>query len=206
VFEMLAVRSLEEAAALLTDREAPAVRQLRAFAALLDGYGLAPVVQFNLGVVRGLAYYTGIVFEAFDRDRELRAIFGGGRYDNLLADVGGEPMTGVGLGFGDVVIAELLTKKRVAGAAEPRADLLAVGYLAAEQQPAAVAAARQFRRAGRNVDLALAPEKAKKFFSRCAKAGYGHAVYVGPDDVASGTVRVKNLATREETAVPLTAA
>ena len=72
--------------------------------------------MFDIGVIRGLSYYTGVVFECFDTAGEFRAIFGGGRYDNLLTTIGGEPTCAVGLGFGDVVVTELL-KARLGDAA-----------------------------------------------------------------------------------------
>ena len=76
--------------------------------------GFADALEFDISVIRGLSYYTGIVFECFDTAGEFRAIFGGGRYDNLLTTIGGDPATAVGLGFGDVVVTELL-KARLGG-------------------------------------------------------------------------------------------
>merc|ERR1719171_2242255 len=103
----LALSSLEELeAALGADSEA--VRELREFFGLLDAYGLRDWAVLDLSVVRGLAYYTGIVFEGFDRSGELRAIFGGGRYDKLLSTFGADDLPAAGFGFGDAVIVELL--------------------------------------------------------------------------------------------------
>ncbi len=72
--------------------------------------GLADFIEIDLTIVRGLAYYTGTVFELFDAGRTLRAICGGGRYDNLLDAVGGVPLPAVGFGMGDVVLGELLKR------------------------------------------------------------------------------------------------
>ena len=127
---------------------------------------------------------TGIVFEAFDTAREFRAIFGGGRYDNLLSDIGGKPETAVGLGFGDVVVAELLAARGRLPAQAQGSGGLAVSYMQPEQRAAAMSIAAARRRAGTPVDLALAPEKAKHFFARAAKAGCAQAIYLGPDDLA----------------------
>jgi histidyl-tRNA synthetase len=69
--------------------------------------------MFDASVVRGLAYYTGVVFEAFDRKGVLRAIAGGGRYDKLLETFGGDPTPAVGFGFGDAVIVELLKERNI---------------------------------------------------------------------------------------------
>jgi histidyl-tRNA synthetase len=200
-FELIAVNTLEDAIDLLGS-QTPACEQVLEFRELAGTYDLGECIRFDVSVVRGLAYYTGIVFEAFDTARGFRAIFGGGRYDNLLADLGGRPATGVGLGFGDVVVAEILASRKPTDLS-PRDALTAIGYMADAQHPTAVRLASALRRAGRNVDLALRTEKARQFFSRCARSDFTEAVYVGPDDVAAGTVRIKNLATREEQEVSL---
>src|SRR6185436_7684474 len=74
----------------------------------LEAMGLGSFVDIDLSIVRGLAYYTGIVFELFDAQRSLRAICGGGRYDGLLKALGGVDLPAVGFGMGDVVLGELL--------------------------------------------------------------------------------------------------
>ena len=196
VLELLQVSDLDGAAGLLGG-ETPAVKDLRMFAGLAEAYGIADTLVFDISVVRGLAYYTGIVFEAFDRGRESRAIFGGGRYDRLAEDIGGRAVTGVGLGFGDVVICDLLAEQGEPPAAAPGAHML-VGYMAETQRHAAVKAASALRRGGQSVDLALRPEKARAFFSRAGKGDYREAVYIGPDDLERGAAGIKNLATREE--------
>ena len=169
---------------------------------LAEVAGFSNVLQFDISVIRGLSYYTGIVFECFDTAGEFRAIFGGGRYDNLLTAIGGEPATAVGLGFGDVVVTELL-KSRLGenAAAAPRGT--AVGFMFPEQREAALALAVRLRRGGETVDLALKAQKPKKFFAHAADRGAAKAVFIGPDDVERGTVRVKNLSTREESEMSL---
>ena len=199
-FDLTEISSLEEAAA-VAGPDSPAVARIRELFALLDVYGVAEQVVFDISVVRGLSYYTGIVFEAFDTKGEFRAIFGGGRYDNLLTTIGGRPTPAVGLGFGDVVVGELLKSLGLAGEARP-ADLVCVGYMQPEQRAAATRLAARLRAGGRNVDLRLRGQKARQFFAFAAGRAT-HAVYVGPDDVAAGSVRIKDLATREETSLPL---
>ncbi len=196
VFRMLAVQTLDEAAALL-DQASPAVARLRALFALLAACGFGEALVFDIAVIRGLGYYTGIVFEAFDRARQFRALFGGGRYDNLLASVGGRPMTAVGLGFGDVVIGELLAE--TGKLPTPGADgLLAIGYMDQAQHAAALALALALRKAGRPVDLALHADKPRAFFSRVGTGRFQYAIYLGPDDIARGALRVKRLTDRSE--------
>ena len=164
--------------------------------------GFAYALQFDISVIRGLSYYTGIVFEAFDTKGEFRAIFGGGRYDNLLTTIGGEPTSAVGLGFGDVVVTELL-KARLGADAAAQKKGVAVGFMFPEQRDAAVRLAAKLRAAGESVDLALHAQKPKKFFSHADQGGAAKAVFLGPDDVANGVARLKDMATREETEVAL---
>jgi len=198
---ILDISTLEQAAD-VAGRETPSYHNVVEFLDAASTRGISDVLTFDLSVVRGLAYYTGIVFEAYDAEGKLRAIFGGGRYDDLVGDIGGKPTTGVGLGFGDVVISELLDELGKAGEASPAADV-AVGYMEEAQRTAAARAATLLRDAGTSVDLALHPEKAKAFFSRSDKSGFKEAVYIGPDDVAAGKARVKDMATGEEREVRL---
>jgi histidyl-tRNA synthetase len=93
----------------------------------LDALGVGGYVKFDLSIVRGLDYYTGIVFELFDRQGEFRAICGGGRYDNLLASLGGPDLAALGFGFGDVVITELLRSRGLLKAGEPQLDYWVTG-------------------------------------------------------------------------------
>jgi histidyl-tRNA synthetase len=200
-FRILGITSLADAAALLGERT-PALARLEEFFELMKLYGLAEAVVFDIAVIRGLGYYTGLVFEGFDTGRSLRALFGGGRYDNLLADLGGKPMTAVGLGFGDVVIAELLADKGRLPAAGAGRDL-AIAFMDGAQRDDAVRIANGLRRSGRQVDLALHPEKPKAFFARAGAGGYREAILIGPDDVLKGRVRIKHLANRTETEVAI---
>jgi len=164
--------------------------------------GFADCLEFDISVIRGLSYYTGVVFECFDTKGEFRAIFGGGRYDNLLTTIGGEPTSAVGLGFGDVVVTELL-KARLGGDAAAARKGVAIGFMFPEQRDAAVALAARLRKSGECVDLALRSQKPKKFFSHAAESGAAKAVFLGPDDVEKGVARVKDLSTREETEMEL---
>ncbi len=158
--------------------------------------GFADSLVFDIGVIRGLSYYTGIVFECFDTQGEFRAIFGGGRYDNLLTTIGGEPTSAVGLGFGDVVITELLKSRLGEGAVKRKGT--SIGFMTEGERDAALSLAMRLRREGDRVDLALRPQKPKKFFSRASEANAAKAVFIGPDDVNAGKARLKDLATREE--------
>jgi len=197
IFSLLEVNSLEQARDMLGE-DTDAYRDVQQFLATLEAYGIADLMEFDIAVIRGLAYYTGIVFEAFDVDQKFRAIFGGGRYDNLLGDIGGDPATGVGLGFGDVVIAELITELGLEAGAADHAPEMLVGYMQPEQQQTAVRITSALRGSGKRVHLALHAEKPKAFFKRAGRSAAPRAIYIGPDDVEAGTVRVKNLADRSE--------
>ena len=164
--------------------------------------GFADCLMFDISVIRGLSYYTGVVFECFDTAGEFRAIFGGGRYDNLLTTIGGEPTSAVGLGFGDVVVTELL-KSRLGENAAAAKKGVAVGFMFPEQRDAAVKLAAKLRREGEIVNLSLKNQKPKKFFSHADQSGAAKAVFLGPDDVEKGVARIKNLETREESELRL---
>ena len=159
--------------------------------------GFADCLQFDISVIRGLSYYTGGVFECFDTKGEFRAIFGGGRYDNLLTTIGGEPTSAVGLGFGDVVVTELL-KSRLGEKAVGLKKGVAIGFMFPEQRDAAVKLAAELRAGGESVNLSLRSQKPKKFFSHADQGGFAKAVFLGPDDIANGVARMKDLETREE--------
>lgn len=170
---------------------------------LAEVAGFADALVFDIGVIRGLSYYTGVVFECFDTAGEFRAIFGGGRYDNLLTTIGGEPTSAVGLGFGDVVVTELLKSRLGADAAKTKSGI-AIGFMFPEQRDAAVALAAKLRGEGENVNLSLKAQKPKKFFSHADLSGAAKAVFLGPDDVEKGVAKLKNMETREEIELCLT--
>lgn len=197
IFSLLSIQAFDDAVRMLGD-PTDASRNVIRFMDLAQAHGIADMLRFDISVIRGLAYYTGIVFEAFDVDRKFRAVFGGGRYDNLLSQVGGSAASGVGLGFGDVVIAEILAE-RTDTAPSAVAEVI-VGYMTEEQRSLATRVAQLLRAGGASVELALSPDKKPgRFFGRADKQGFERAAYIGPDDAASGVVRVKTLATRDET-------
>lgn len=200
-FDLLAIRSLDQAEAIVGANSA-ALADLRELMRLADLYGITDRLVFDIGVIRGLAYYTGIVFEAFDTAGQFRAIFGGGRYDSLLTTIGGAPTPAVGLGFGDVVVVEVLKACCGETAASVRSGV-AVGYMFPEQREAATRLAIRLRAEGNRVDLSLAPQKPKAFFSRAGSGTAAHAVFIGPDDLSRGHAKLKNLETRDESEIAL---
>jgi len=190
-FGLLEIQSLSEAQDYLGARSAALERVVQLFE-VMEIYGLAGLVSFNISIVRGLAYYTDIVFEAFDAKRAFRAIFGGGRYDNLVSSLGGSQVPCVGLGFGDVVVGEILGSLGRRLQAEGGLDAQ-IGFLTAEERSMALAGARVLRDAGLAANIDLAPSKAKKFFSRASKSGARFALFLGPAEREKGTFVVKDL-------------
>ena len=159
---------------------------------LVDGLrerGLADYVAIDVGIVRGLAYYTGIVFEVFDRGGKLRAIAGGGRYDNLIAQLSDDAVSMPALGFamGDVVLGELMNetahareKLENAIANERKIDIYVI--IAKEQRRAdALGQIQQFRDHGYRVDYPLTSEKVGKQFQTAEQLGARVAVLFGDE-------------------------
>lgn len=176
---------------------------------LVDGLGargLAGFVDIDVKIVRGLAYYTGTVFEVFDRAGKLRAIAGGGRYDNLISQLsdGAVSMPALGFAMGDVVLGELLrehaaTRQKLEEAIKDqnRIDIYAV--IAKEQRRTdALEQIQQLRDRGYRVDYPLAAEKVGKQFQSAENAGARIALLYGDE---WPQVKVKNLATREESLI-----
>ena len=193
---------IEATFAIMETKDYSACPELVELFRLAEIAGFSDCLEFDISVIRGLSYYTGVVFECFDTKGEFRAIFGGGRYDNLLTTIGGEPTSAVGLGFGDVVVTELLKARLGENAAAARKGV-AIGFMFPEQRDAAVSLAARLRKSGECVDLALRSQKPKKFFSHAAESGAAQAVFLGPDDVEKGVARMKDLSTREEKEISL---
>ncbi|PSC70770.1 histidine-tRNA cytoplasmic isoform B [Micractinium conductrix] len=194
ILQALSLRSVEELEAVLGgDSQCGAVADLRQLFDLAAAYGYADWLVFDASVVRGLAYYTGVVFEGFDRAGTLRAICGGGRYDRLLGTFGGEDQPCAGFGFGDAVIVELLKDKGLLPELKHEVDDLVMPQDEA-LRTAATAVAARLRSAGRRVDLVLEPKRLKWAFKQAERCNAARLVLVAPDEWARGAVRVKDLA------------
>jgi len=161
---------------------------------LAEAAGFGAYLDFDASVVRGLAYYTGVVFEAFDRRGELRAICGGGRYDRLLELYGGDKCTipCCGFGFGDCVIVELLKDLGKLPELPAGVDVVVAPFSEADV-PHAFRVASTLRAAGFAVDLALEARKARQAFDLANRAGARRVAFVAPDEWAQGLVRVKDM-------------
>jgi histidyl-tRNA synthetase len=180
---------------------AEATRPLRDYVAALRAMGLGDFVEVDLAIVRGLAYYTGIVFELFDRQGELRAICGGGRYDRLLELVGGEPLPAVGFGMGDVVLGELLAARGLVPAYERAVDYFVV-VIGEEQRRRALALAHELRDRGRTVVYGLREQSVRKQFRAAETEGARRVLVLGPEEEAKGVVVLRDMESGKEREVP----
>jgi histidyl-tRNA synthetase len=169
--------------------------------ALLDAMGLGGYVRFDLSVVRGLAYYTGIVFELFDTRGELRAICGGGRYDGLLEQVAGVNLPALGFGMGDVVLRELLAERGLLPGKAREIDFYLIP-VTPQQRPAMLGLAHRLRDAGFAVEYGFRAQGVGKQFRNASGAGARRTVVLGPEEVADGVVVVKEMASGEERRLP----
>jgi histidyl-tRNA synthetase len=180
----------------------PAAEDVRRLLDLAADMGFADYLRFDSGVVRGLSYYTGTVFEGFDIERRFRAIFGGGRYDNLFGDMTGAARPAVGMGFGDVVIAEILTELKGLTPAKPKVEVCVGMFDAALSRDAARIAAGLIA-AGIQTDLAFSAGKPGKFFGYADRRGARFTVFLAPSELRDGAAAVKEMASGEQTTVPL---
>ncbi len=178
------------------------LEELDAYVGTLEALGLGAYVTVDLRIVRGLAYYTGIVFEIFDRQGELRAICGGGRYDRLLELVGGEPLPAVGFGMGDVVLSELLAERGLVPEAERGVDYFVVP-VGPEQRGAALRVAQALRARGHSVTYALRDQGVGKQLKAADREGARVALIVGPDELERGELTARDLRDGSERLIPL---
>ena len=197
-------RQIKQVIAMLEEQEAwRKSEELVRFFAAMDALGLGAYVSFSPGVVRGLAYYTGTVFEAWEIGGEIkRAILGGGRYDNLLSAVGGEPLPAVGFAMGDVVIGLVLGKAGLLPSdqsASPARVLITA--FDSERVAPSFAVAAELRSAGIACLTYPDPARLQKQFRYADRLGVRLVLVLGPDEIARGTVVVKDLASGAQESV-----
>ncbi|MBI3159350.1 MAG: histidine--tRNA ligase [Chloroflexi bacterium] len=171
---------------------------LERFFQAIEAFGASEYVVFEPSIIRGLQYYTGTVFEAWDTAGEFRALFGGGRYDNLVSDVGGKPVEAVGFAVGDLVITLLLQSLgRLPELAKSPTDVF-VTLFDVSLRDKSFAIMNALREAGIRVAGQLTSEKLGKQFKYADRIGAKLAVILGPDEAAKGKVGFKVLATGEQ--------
>lgn len=207
VLAFLQIKSLpaleQTLAALPGDKLAARLADWRKLLANLDAMGLGSYVEVDLGVVRGLAYYTGFVFEAFDRKGELRALAGGGRYDNLVGKLGFGELPAVGFAIGDMTFALLLEQRGLMPAFVQAPDVYCV--LGGEKERlAAFADIHALRAAGFRVEYPFKELAFGKQFKAATESGARLALIYGGDEIAKGVVKLRDLTQRAEREVPRT--
>lgn len=198
---VLGIKDMKSLKKSLEDKSA-AVSELNTLFDLIDSYGMSDWVEFDASIVRGLAYYTGSVFEAHDREGKFRAICGGGRYDNLLSTLGGKDLPATGFGFGDMVIMELLSEKGLVPELISGVDDIVLP-LNQDLRGVAVKVASSLRSSDRTVDLVLDDKKIKWAFKHAERTGARRLVLIAPDEWSRKMVKVKDLETGEESEVSL---
>ncbi|HXG70305.1 MAG TPA: histidine--tRNA ligase [Gemmatimonadaceae bacterium] len=168
------------------------VERMREYLRFLAALGVGEWVDFDLSIVRGLAYYTGKVFELFDASGEFRAICGGGRYDDLLSTIGGVDMPALGFGMGDVVLSELLRSRRLF----PPLGRGSEYWVAAEDETMladVMTVAGRLRAKDRSVEYALRSQSLSRQLKQAASAGVESVVMLKRDDYSRGNVTVRTL-------------
>jgi histidyl-tRNA synthetase len=204
LFEILGVRDLRSLRATVGSEGSLAEHfdRLERYLGHLSSLGVGDWVRFDLSIVRGLAYYTGIVFELFDARGQFRAICGGGRYDTLLESLGGVNLPALGFGMGDVVLGELLRDRGLMpnGAA-------AVDFWVAAEDDALIGEvmriASALRRRGRSVEYALRSQTLSRQLKTASSAGAGQTVVLRHGDLSQGRATVRAMADGTETSVEL---
>ncbi|MBA2571730.1 MAG: histidine--tRNA ligase [Gemmatimonadetes bacterium] len=194
ILNALSRTTFEQVADLVLENEwlDPDFRDLKNLFERLRAMGLEAYVQIDLSVVRGLAYYTGTVFELFDRRGELRAICGGGRYNDLLKQISGVNLPALGFGMGDVVLTELLKDRDLLPKMEQSVDyyLLAEDY---EFRHLLLRTVHTLRDTGYSVEYSLAPALRNRQFKEASALGARKVVVITAEDVARGSVAVPEL-------------
>ena len=205
VLAFLQIKSLAALEALLApiggDKLAARLVEWRKLLGGLTAMGLERFIEVDLGVVRGLAYYTGFVFEAFDRKGELRALAGGGRYDDLVQKLGGPAFPAVGFAIGDMTFALLLEQRGLTPTMVQAPDVYCVIGGEAERI-AAFGAIQTIRASGYRVDYPMRDVAFGKQLKAASDSGAKLALIFGADELAKGVVKIRNLGDRTESEVP----
>lgn len=188
------------------ERASPDVQEaadvLRRLLGLLEAYGIAEWCTFDIGIVRGLAYYTGPVWEVHDRVGEFRAIFGGGRYDRLLGELGGKPMPACGFGCGDVVLGLVLAERGLGPPPQPEAEF----FVAAADDAGAtlvLPTVRRLRHRGRATQFDLKGGSLKRQMKKASDAAARYVVILSAESVRTGRALLRQMDSGEQRDVAL---
>ncbi len=167
----------------------------------LDTLGCADFVELDLGIVRGLAYYTGFVFEAFEKGKDSRALAGGGRYNNLIKSLGGPDMPAVGWGMGDVTMTDCLVENDLLHISEDQIRVFAISFENTRKQ--ALRDITKLRARGVSAQFSYKSGGFSKQLKEANQKGCSHALIYGEDELARGEVIIKDLRKEKEVSIPL---
>ncbi len=200
--EGLSQQELRALQKLLDDREAwKNSAPLQRFFDAVEALGVSDYVAYDPTVIRGLDYYTGTVFEARDSGRKFRAIFGGGRYDDLVSAVGGDRVPGTGFAMGDMVIRLVLEQYGAAPPLNSRPSEILITTFDESSLMTTLELAAEIRAEGIPAEWYPAPDRLAKQLKYADRVGARVAVILGPDEIAAGKVTVRNLVSGEQQTV-----
>ncbi len=194
VQKILASKSLEDIEAINADLKS--LEELKTLFGYFEAFGLSDFAKFDISIVRGLAYYTGTVFEVFDTARTMRAIAGGGRYNKLVQLYGGPETPAVGFAAGDVVLSDLLIEKGLVPTLKVRSDLFIVSF--EKDLKPVISCAAKMRNAGISCEYPLKLINVGKQLKQASAANSRVVLFTGGEEEQNGQYKVKIMATGEE--------
>ena len=200
----LATNSIEGVLSWLQSDSTETGASIKAFFQKIKTLGLDQYVKFDATIVRGLDYYTGMVFEIFDKHPDnRRAIAGGGAFANLLQIFNEPALPGVGFGLGDVTFTDFLKiHNLLPDLSKPEVDIL-ISYMDLSAEAASFELSTKLRLKNIKTELYLGEAKPKKVFGYAEKRGHQYAVIMGADEIAKNEIQFKNLITRETHTIAL---
>lgn len=189
---LMSCKSIEEVKQLISDASSlEALKEIEDLFDVLTNTGFGDCIGLDLSIVRGLAYYTGIVFEVFDKGKSMRAVAGGGRYDSLCEKLGGAKVPGVGFGMGDVVLADLLQDHQLLPTQNQKLDLFIASFTGDMKK--IFKTANLFRQMGFNVSHPLSPLKIGKQMELANQQGATCVIYVDGEKAKADEYEFKDL-------------
>ncbi len=184
------------------DKTSKGFQDLQCFWEYCGSLNIQDYVVIDTAIVRGLAYYTGIVFECFDTQGKFRAVFGGGRYDHLFERLTGKPCSAVGLGFGDVVVEELYKDKFGVPETYEGVDVVLGGF-GPQADASLLRCVSVLNQLNLTFDFDFKHTAPGKFLGRASKRGAKYALYIGENEFQNSQVMLKNLMNREQKLISL---
>lgn len=200
VNKIISAKSLEEIRSITEPSEA--LTELYTLFSLIDSYGINEYVTFDSGIVRGLAYYTGIVFELLDKKRCLRSIAGGGRYDRLVKLYGGPDTPAAGFATGDVVLTEMMKENGLVPKLQPRSMVYIVS-IAKDTPQRAIRIARKLRKNEISCEFALKPAGVGKQMKLADAARAKIVLFIGGDEEKEDKLKIRDMVSGKEKIIPI---